>query len=151
MPVDETQLELALADLRQQIKPNFKGTATLYNINWTILSQRFLGHQQSILDSRSETSRRLSNDIEKILIDFINRLIERSLLPTSQIVKNVAEELCNMSVGKNWVGQFTHRHSEQLHAGYLRSIDSKRLNAKNKTLIQKFYDQVSLYLCINNL
>jgi hypothetical protein len=109
MPVDETKLELALADLRQQIKPNFKGTTTLYNINWTILCQCFLGHQQSILDSRSETSRHLSNDMEKILIDFINCLTEHSLPPTSQIVKNIAEELCNMLVGKNWVGQFTHR------------------------------------------
>ena len=147
MPVDETQLELALADLRQQIKPNFKGTATLYNINRTTLRWHFLGHQQSILDSHSETPRRLSNDIEKNLIDFINRLTERSLPPTSQIVKNVTEELCNMSVGKNWVGHFTHWHSEQLHAGYLRSIDSKRLNAENETLIQKFYDQVVLIIC----
>ena len=63
--------------------------------------------------------------MEKILIDFINRLTEHSLPPISQIVRNVAEELCNMSVGKNWVGQFTHRYKGQLHAGYLRSIDSK--------------------------
>jgi Tc5 transposase DNA-binding domain len=151
MPVDETKLELALADLCQQLKPNFKGTAILHNVNRTTLRRRFLGHQQSILNSRSETSRRLSNDMEKILIDFINRLTEHSLPPTSQIVKNIAEELCNMSVGKNWVGQFTHRHKGQLHAGYLRSIDSKRLNAENEILIQKFYDQVSFYLCINSL
>lgn len=151
MPADEIQLELALADLRRQIKPNFQGTANLYNVDRTTLRRRFLGHQQSMLDSRSETSRRLSNSKEKVLIDFINRLTEHSLPPTSQIVKNVAEELCNMSVGKNWVGQFTHRHSGQLHAGYLRSIDSKRLNAENETLMQKFYDQVSVYLYISSL
>jgi hypothetical protein len=45
MPVDETQLELALTDLHQQIKPNFKSTATLYNINRTTLRRHFLSHQ----------------------------------------------------------------------------------------------------------
>ena len=101
MPVDESQLELALTDLCQQIKPNFKSTATLYNINRTILRGRFLSHQQSILDSHSETSRHLSNDMEKILIGFIYHLTEYSLPPTNQIVKNIVEKLCNMLVSKN--------------------------------------------------
>jgi hypothetical protein len=113
MPVDEIQLDLALADLRRQIKPNFKGTANLYNVDRTTLHRRFL----ALLDSCSETSRHLTNAMEKVLIDFINRLTERALPPTSQIVKNVAKELCNMSVGKNWVGQFTRQHHNLLHVG----------------------------------
>jgi hypothetical protein len=104
-----------------------------------------------MLDSHSETTRRLSNAMEKVLIDFINRLTERSLPPTSQIVKNVAEELCNNPVGKNWVGQFTRRHHNLLHAGYLQSIDNKRLNAENETLIQIFYDQVSVNFSISSI
>jgi Tc5 transposase DNA-binding domain len=96
-------------------------------------------------ESRSDTSKRLSNAQEAILIDFINRLTWSSLPPTSQIVKNVAEELCNMTVSKNWVGEFTRRYSDVLHLGYLRSIDNKRLNAENGVLIQMFYDQVSAY------
>ena len=59
-------------------------------------------------------------------------------------MKNVAEELCGKEVGKNWVGQFTKRHSAQLHSGYLRLIDSKRLQSENLVSIQNFYDQVSI-------
>jgi hypothetical protein len=145
MPVDEIKMELALQDLHRQDVPNFQATANLYSVDRTTLRRRFNGEQQSISESRSETSRRLSDAQEAVLIDFINRLTNTSLPPTSQIVKNVAEELCNMTVGKNWVGDFTRRHKDVLHSGYLRSIDNKRLNAENGVLIQKFYDQVSVY------
>jgi len=35
-----------------------------------------------------------------VLIDFINRLTDCDLPPTSQVVKNVAEELCDKEVGR---------------------------------------------------
>jgi hypothetical protein len=146
MPVDEVKMELALQDLRRQAVPNIKATANLYSLDRTTLSRRFNGKQQSMSESRSDTSKRLSNAQEQILIDFINRLTWTSLPPTSQIVKNVAQELCNMTVGKNWVGEFTRRYSNILHSGYLRSIDNKRLNSENKVLMQMFYDQVSAYV-----
>jgi hypothetical protein len=145
MPVDEVKMELALQDLRQQDMPNIKATAHLYSLDRTTLSQRFNGKQQSMSESCSDTSKRLSNAQEAILIDFINRLTWTSLPPTSQIVKNVVQELCNITVGKNWVGEFTHCYSNVLHSGYLCSIDNKRLNAENEVLIQIFYNQVSVY------
>jgi hypothetical protein len=89
MPTDELKMELALQDLRRQAAPNFKATANLYSLDRHTLSRRFHGKQQSISEARSDYSKRLTNDQEAILIDFINN----SLPPTSQIVKNVAEEL----------------------------------------------------------
>ncbi len=48
-----------------------------------------------------------------------------------------------MLVRKIWVGLFTRRHKDQLHAEYLHSIDDKHLNAENLFLMQQFYDVVS--------
>jgi hypothetical protein len=66
--------------------------------------------------------------------------------PTSSIVKNVAEELCGFTVGKNWVGQFVRRHRSVLHSGYLRCIDNKRYWAENYENIEMFYEQVYRFL-----
>jgi hypothetical protein len=101
MSTDPIPIECALKDLRRQPNPDIPATARQYSVNYTTLRRRFLGLQQSYQESRSESIQRLTNIQEIILIDFINRLIEHSLPPTSQIVKNVVEELSNRSVGKN--------------------------------------------------
>ena len=66
-------------------------------------------------------------------------------MPTSQIVKNVAEEVSGHTVGKNWVGRFVRRYKDKLHAGFLRTIDGARVHADNVELYKQFYEQVSLY------
>ncbi len=76
-------MELALQDLRQQYPPNIKATANLYSLDRSTLGRRFNGKQQSMSEARSDTSKRLSNAQEAILIDFINRLTWNSLPPTS--------------------------------------------------------------------
>jgi hypothetical protein len=43
MPTNEINLELAIADLRRQFKPNFQATANLYDVDQTTLRRRFLG------------------------------------------------------------------------------------------------------------
>jgi hypothetical protein len=59
--------------------------------------------------------------------------------PTSQIVKNVAEELCGGPVDKNWVGRFTKRYKHRLQAIYLRTIDRKQVSSEYIPLLEKFY------------
>jgi Tc5 transposase DNA-binding domain len=145
---NEAQLELALADLSKQSIPNFSGTAKRFQVNRTTLRRRFDGSQQSFRAAREDTHQCLTTAQEETLIGFINRLTDRSLPPTSQIVKNVAEELRGGPVGKNWVAQFTRRHKDRLHACYLRTINSKRAKAEYIPLIQKFYDQVLLYILL---
>jgi hypothetical protein len=145
MSTNEDRIQAALMDCQLTEDPDFTEIASKHLVDRTTLSRRFNGTQRSYFESRSESIQCLNNHQEDILIDFINRLTIRSLPPTSQIVKNVVEELCNRHVGKNWVGQFTKRHSNQLHSGYLRSIDNKRLNAENLTLMEMFYTQVSAF------
>lgn len=139
---NKARLELALIDLSKQTVPNFLGTSKRFQVNRTTLRRRFLGQQVSRTLSRASSTQRLTTEQEKVLIKFINEYTELSLPPTAQLVKNCAEELCGGPVGKNWVAQFTHRHKDKLYSGYIRVIDSQRINAEYKPMIQKFYDQV---------
>jgi len=52
-------------------------------------------------DFLSESIQCLSKDQEKVVLSFINKLIDRNCIPTSQIVKNVAEEVARQPVRKN--------------------------------------------------
>jgi hypothetical protein len=104
---NEAQLRLALSDLANQSIPNFSGTAKLYQVDRTTLRRRFNGTQRSSHTAHEKSHQCLSTAQEEVLISFINRLTDRSLPPTSQLVKNVAEELRGGPVGKNWVRYFT--------------------------------------------
>ena len=107
----EQCMQLALADCCKQLVPNYSTTANTFKVNRSTLSRRHQRIQSSRTESRAEHCQRLKPEEEQ-LIDFINKLTDRSMPPTSQIVKNVAEELAGSPVGKNWVGQFVLRHKD---------------------------------------
>jgi uncharacterized protein YjaZ len=70
-------------------------------------------------------------------------LTNRGLPPTSQIVRNLAEEMIHRKVGKNWTGQFIQRHKDRLQSLYLRNIDNMRTQAEYAPVIKLFFDLVS--------
>jgi hypothetical protein len=139
----DVRLAKALADLSKQDKPNFLRTATKYKVNRTTLRRRFNGTQVSVHEFHSESIQRLTDAQEEEVIKFINKLTDRNLPPTSQIVKSVAEEMSNSIVSHNWVSHFTRRHQDCLYSGYLYTIDNAKKKADNISLITQFYNQVS--------
>src|SRR5205814_9729214 len=80
--------------------------------------------------ANSECRQRFTIQQEEVLIGQINRLTDRGIPPTSQIVRNLAEEIAGSSVGKNWTGTFIGRHKERLKSLYLRNIDNLRTKAE---------------------
>ena len=66
-----------------------------------------------------------------MLITYINRLTERGLPPTPQIVRNIAEEVAKTRLGIHWVTRFYQRYYNRLTSIYLRVIDHKRKVADN--------------------
>src|SRR5450432_3321011 len=89
----EACIELALADLTKQARPNFLGTARKFQVDWTTLQRRFQGTQQCRQVAHAENHQCLSIAQEETLIGYIGRLTDRSVPPTSQIVHNLAKEL----------------------------------------------------------
>jgi hypothetical protein len=140
---NDNDMAKALAELSKQTKPNVSSIADKYKVNRTTLSRHFNGTQRSRSEFLSESRQCLNNAQERVVIDWINQYTERSIPPTSQLVHNVAEEVCGRPINKNWVAMFHARHRTELHADYIRTIDSSRVKSENIPLITKFYDQVS--------
>mgnify|MGYP003623045145 CR=1 FL=1 len=108
----EARLGLALEDLRKQAIPNPTGTATRYNVDRTTLRRRFTGEQQDRATAHAESHQCLSKAQEETLIGYINSLTDRSIPPTNQIVRNLAEELIKRPIHKTWVSDFVKRHQD---------------------------------------
>ena len=62
--------------------------------------------------------------------------------PTSQIVKNMAEEIIKGAVHKNWTANFVRRHKDELKSLYLRNIDNQRAKSEFAPMFEHFYHLV---------
>ena len=72
----------------------------------------------------SEFKQRLTAAQEDSLILQINRLTHRGIPPTVRMVRNLAEEVIDGPVGKNWTSDFVRRHKDRVKSLYLRNIYS---------------------------
>jgi hypothetical protein len=101
---DEQAMAKALADLESYSKPNYTAIAKKHGVGRHALSCRHQGQTTSRRDFFSNHKQCLTDIQEGLLIDHINRLTDRGIPPTSQMVKNFAEEMIGRAVGKNWTG-----------------------------------------------
>ena len=142
-PEKEMQMQLALAQCREVSNPNFSDIARDFElVDRQTLSRRFHGTQGSRALATSTYHKNLSDEEEEALIKQINHLTNRGLPPTSQMVKNLAEEMILRPVGKNWTGQFVKRHQDRLESIYLRNIDNMRTQAEYLPMFKLFFDLV---------
>jgi hypothetical protein len=138
------RMELALADLKQQEKPNVLHTAKKISLAESTLRKRWQGKSMSQQAANSEYKQRLTDAQETMLVQQINRLTDRGLPPTSSIVRSLAEEMIQGPVGKNWTGGFVRRNKDKLISLYLRNIDSQRTKAEYPPMFKYFYTLVGL-------
>jgi hypothetical protein len=85
----------------------------------------------------------LTTEEEEALIGHINKLTDRGIPPTPQILKNIAEEIARVTLGINWTTRFCKRHRGRLKSEYLRTIDHRRKKADNSRYFQLFFRLVS--------
>ena len=138
----DARIEAALAELDLLEKPNYSATAQKWQLDRRTLSRRHKGQTVSRAQANAEFNQRLTIEQEEVLIGHINKLTDRGIPPTSQMVKNLAEEIAGCPIGKNWVGGFVKRHSDQLKSHYLRTIDNCRKKAEYVPRFQEFFDCV---------
>ena len=136
----ESRIEAAIADLESQEHINYRAIAKKWALDRTTLARRHRGETGSNRDATSYTRRQLTDIQEKTLVRYINKLSDRGLPPTPQIVKNLAEKIAGVTLGKNWVSRFYERHQDQLLNLYLRTIDHKRKLTDNSYHFQHFYE-----------
>ena len=90
----------ALADLALQESPNYTATAKKFNINRSTLSRRHRDITVSVKESKQTTSI-LSNQQEKELIRYINKLIERDISSLNVMIRVFAYNISEKQSDKN--------------------------------------------------
>ena len=141
----EAQLQLALAECHTRGNFKFATIAREFRVDRTTLRRRFEGTQAPRTATDYEFNQKLSKIEEETLIGHINRLTERCMPPTSQIVHNIAEEISRKKLGKNWVSGFVKRRSDKLHSAFLRTIDNLQVShGQSYDLTKEFFEQVGI-------
>ena len=87
-------IETALAALKLQDKKNISACAKLYRVDRSTLSRRFNGVSNPA-KVKHQKQQLLKPQQEKDLIEYINKLIERGIPPTTVIVRNFAREMAS--------------------------------------------------------
>ncbi len=95
-----TLIETALADLALQDSSNYTATAKKFNINQSTLSRRHRNKTAFVKKSKQTTSI-LSNQQEKELIRYINKLIERDIPSFNVMIRVFAYNISEKQPGKN--------------------------------------------------
>jgi len=146
--VDEQAMKAALAVIESQGVGKYREIAREHKLVHTTLIRRWKGQTRSRADFQSEVNQNLTNEQERLLVKQINRLTERHIPPTSQMVKNSAEEMIGRAVGKNWVSDFCRRHESELKSVYLRNIEHLRVKGEYSPTYKLFFDLVECFFVL---
>ncbi len=139
------RIDAAVAAIKRGEFTNYSKAAEKYECDRTSLSKRIHGVTKTKKEANSFYHQCLTNEQEEILIARINNLTDQGMPLTSQIVRNLAEEIRGDCVGKNWTGQFVKRHGIRLKSLYLRNIESLRTAAEFAPMFILFFTTISTF------
>lgn len=126
-----TPIEAALADI-ESLKPgetlNYTIIAKKHGIDRNTLSRRHRGVQAS-KTAQYENQQLLNNQQTKALLNWIEKLTDRGLYPTHEMLRNWTQEITGIRPGKQWPTRFLKKHNNDLIARYTTGIDSSRKRA----------------------
>ncbi len=143
-----TSIEAAFADLALQDSFNYTATAKKFNINRSTLSRRHRNKTAFVKKSKQTTSI-LSNQQEKELIRYINKLIKRDILFLNAMIRVFAYNISEKQSGKNWFYEFVQRHSDILQSKFLQEADLERKKVDNAYQYQLYFDLVNVFITFN--
>ena len=90
-----------------------------------------------------QSKHRFTQMKEETLITQINRLIDRDISFTNQIVRNLTKEMIQKSINKNWAKNFINRNKNRLKSIYLKNMNSDRIKSEYASMLKQFYDLIN--------
>ena len=135
-------IEEALEELKSQEHPHYTDTAKAFGVDRTTLSRRHRGLTASRGVS-TDGPRLLTNQQEKTLTEYINKLTQRGFPPTPAMVRNFAKDIGGIQPAKNWLSRYVKRNREKLDSGYQLGFDLSRKKADNIYAYRLYFDKVS--------
>lgn len=98
---NKEDMRAVLAEIECSLEPDYADIARRHHLDRSTLSRRARGITTSREEFQSEVHQCLTNAQERVLINQINRLTDRGLPLTSQMVRNFVEEIIGGVVEKN--------------------------------------------------
>ncbi|RKK28409.1 hypothetical protein BFJ65_g353 [Fusarium oxysporum f. sp. cepae] len=137
---NEARILLALQALQDNPKLTVRRAANIYDVNRSTLGRR----QHGILSKRDTPtkSRKLSDQEEQIIVQFILDLDSRGFPSRLSYVEDIANSLCANRdippVGKHWAYNFIKRQPE-LKTRQFRRYDYQRAKCEDPTIIRGWF------------
>ncbi|KAH7471667.1 hypothetical protein FOMA001_g13677 [Fusarium oxysporum f. sp. matthiolae] len=137
---NEARILLALQALQDNPKLTVRRAANIYDVNRSTLGRR----QHGILSKRDTPtkSRKLSDQEEQIIVQFILDLDSRGFPSRLSYVEDIANSLCANRdippVGKRWAYNFIKRQPE-LKTRQFRRYDYQRAKCEDPTIIRGWF------------
>src|SRR6266850_4631652 len=139
---DSEDIEKAIEVLKSQETPRYAEVARQFDLSRHTLMRRFKGETRSRADAISLHLKALTTTQERELIDYLNRLSDRGIPPTTQIAENIVFEILKRPVGHNWIYRFCQRYRGELRSVYHRAIDHSRQVADNSEYFEHYFTTV---------
>ncbi|KAI8417006.1 hypothetical protein FOFC_03319 [Fusarium oxysporum] len=124
-------IDKALEFLKTSGSINYAATAKKFKCDETTLRLRHQGKQRARRDADSLYKSRLSKQQEQDLVTYIRKLSMRGIPPTLSMIRNFAQDIAKIEVGKNWPYSFVQRHRNEIDCTWFDGFDIARRRADN--------------------
>ena len=135
-------IDEALEFLNSSESINYAKTARYFNCDETTLRRRHQGKQRSRHDADDLYKSRLSKQQERELIAYIHKLSSRGIPPTLTMIKNFAQDIAKIEVGRNWSYGFVKRNRKELGCSWFDGFDVARKRADNAPRYKAYFELV---------
>jgi hypothetical protein len=95
------QIDAAVAHLEAQEELNYTEAGKLFGVHRTTLMRRYTRKPRSRAEANSNCRQRLNHVQEDTPLGYIDTLTKRHIPPTSQIIRNLAEEMLRGLLARN--------------------------------------------------
>nr|POE44882.1 hypothetical protein CFP56_78934 [Quercus suber] len=134
-------IDLALAECHLYDNPNLSAISKVHNVQRSTLSRRWRKVTVSAQES-AQNQQLLSQQQEKSLVEYINKLSEQGLPPTPSMVNHFAADIVGKLPGKNWSSRFLKRWQNQLESRYLKPLDAVRKKVDSMAEYKAYFDLI---------
>ncbi|KAG7423555.1 hypothetical protein Forpi1262_v015225 [Fusarium oxysporum f. sp. raphani] len=133
-------IDKALEFLKTSGSINYAATAKKFKCDETTLRRRHQGKQRARRDADSLYKSRLSKQQEQDLVTYIRKLSLRGIPPTLSMIRNFAQDIAKIEVGKNWPYSFVQRHRNEIDCTWFDGFDIARRRADNASRYRAYFD-----------
>jgi hypothetical protein len=138
--MDPIQAAIAAFESRELgEQTSYTKIAAKYNVDRSTLSRR---HQGSQAPRQARTLQKLvlNPQQELELVRYIERLTERGLPPTREMIRNFSSEVAHQELSESWVTRFIHRHEIHPISKWTTAMDRTRHLADSESKYQLYFE-----------